>query len=405
MGRNVQSAVSLLGASLDLPPEQRSAFLDEACRDSPELRYEVNELLLRTQPPSVAQRTSDRADSQVKTLASNDLAPGTRLGRYIIIEPLGAGGMGVVYRAKDEKLERAVAIKILSPGLLMGGDARRRFHKEALALAKLGHTHIAAVYDVGEQEGIDYIVMECIPGESLAAKIKSGPLTVKDATSIILQIAEALEEAHEQGVIHRDLKPGNMMITPKGQVKVLDFGLAKLLEGNGPDETLSLATHGLIGTPLYMSPEQVHGERLDARTDLWSLGVVYYELLTGRRPFHADSTVGILRAVTEKSPTPLRQIRSDTPPMSEHIVERALEKKTASRYQSAGEIIRDASDLLASISTGSLELEKKDNRRSRLILLYAAVVLLIVMIGSLSFYRSLRTSVGLAKKPFRRLLT
>jgi serine/threonine protein kinase len=261
MGKNVQSAESLLGAALDLPLEQRSAFLDEACRDSPALRYEVNELL-------------NKGASQVRTLTSNDLAPGTKLGRYIIIEPLGAGGMGVVYRAKDEKLERAVAIKILAPGLLVGEDARHRFHKEALALAKLGNTHIAAVYDVGEQDGIDYIVMECIPGESLAAKIKSGPLTVKDATSIVLQIAEALEEAHEQGVIHRDLKPGNVMITPKGLVKVLDFGLAKLLKGQGPDETLSMETRGLIGTPLYMSPEQVHGERLDTRTDLWSLGVV-----------------------------------------------------------------------------------------------------------------------------------
>jgi eukaryotic-like serine/threonine-protein kinase len=389
MSKDVRSAESILGAALDLPPEQRPAFLDKACRHSPELRYEVNELLLRTQPPSASQRTSHNGESQAETLASNDLTPGTRLGRYIIIEPLGAGGMGAVYRAKDERLERAVAIKILSLGLLMGEDARHRFHKEALALAKLGNTHIAAVYDVGEQDGIDYIVMECIPGESLAVKIKSGPLTVKDATSIVLQIAEALEEAHEQGVIHRDLKPSNVMITPRGQVKVLDFGLAKLLEGNGPDETLSMETHGLIGTPLYMSPEQVHGERLDARTDLWSLGVVYYELLTGRRPFHADSTVGILRAITEKSPTPLHQIRTDTPSMAEHIMSRALEKKVASRYQSAGEIIRDASDLLASISTGSLELEKKENHKSRLILVCAAVVLLIAVIGSLWFYRSL----------------
>ncbi len=151
-----------------------------------------------------------------------------------------------------------------------------------------------------------------------------------------------------------------------------------------------METHGLIGTPLYMSPEQVHGERLDTRTDLWSLGVV---CITSRSPgvgrFHADNAVGILRAITEKSPTPLRQIRSDAPPMSEHIVERALEKKTASRYQSAAEIIRDASDLLASISTGSLELEKKDNHKSRLILVCASIVLLIAMIGSLLFYRSL----------------
>ena len=264
---------------------------------------------------------------------------GTKLGRYFIIEPLGSGGMGVVYRARDEKLERIVAIKILAPGLLRGEDARRRFNKEALALAKLSSSHIAAVYDVGEQDGIDYIVMECVPGESLSAKLSSGPLTVKDATSITLQIAEALEEAHEQGVIHRDLKPGNVMVTPKGQVKVLDFGLAKLLEVQGADETVSLETRGIIGTPLYMSPEQVHGEKLDTRTDLWSLGVVYYESLTGRRPFDADSTIGILHSIAEKTPLPLREIRTDAPPLAEQIVRRTLEKNPASRYQSASEVV------------------------------------------------------------------
>jgi serine/threonine protein kinase len=164
----------------------------------------------------------------------NYLGAGKRLGRYTIIEPLGSGGMGVVYRARDEKLERLVALKILAPGGLMGEDARRRFRKEALALAKLNHDHIAAVYDVGDQDGVDYIVMECVSGESLAAKLRSGPLPVKDATLIALQVAEALEDAHESGVIHRDLKPANIMITPKGNAKVLDFGLAKLL---APDET------------------------------------------------------------------------------------------------------------------------------------------------------------------------
>src|ERR1700723_245771 len=167
--------------------------------------------------------------------------------------------MGVVYRARDERLERAVAVKILMPGMFTGDEARRRFHKEALALAKLSHPHIAAVYDVGEQDGINSIEMEGGPGEHLAAKLKAGRLTLIDATSITLQIAEALEEAHEQGVIHRDLKPANVMITPKGRVKVLDFGLAKLL-AVARDPTVSVTeTRGLIGTPLYMSPEQAQG--------------------------------------------------------------------------------------------------------------------------------------------------
>jgi serine/threonine protein kinase/dienelactone hydrolase len=378
MDRRVQSAESLFGAALGLTPEQRVAFLDLACRDSPELRQEVESLL--------ASRSSE-SETVVVSPGGSEFAAGTKLGRYVITGSLGAGGMGVVYRARDERLERDVAIKILAPGLLMGEDARYRFHKEALALAKLSSPRIAAVYDVGEQEGIDYIVMECVPGDSLAAKLRSGPLTVRDATSITLQIAEALEEAHEQGVVHRDLKPGNVMITPKGQVKVLDFGLAKLLEAQATDATVSMETRGLIGTPLYMSPEQVHGEKLDTRTDLWSLGVVYYESLTGSKPFQGDSTIAILRAITEKTPTPVRELRADAPQLSDQIVGRSLQKKPGDRYQSASEVVRDASDLLASISSGSLQLEQKEKSRSRIILVSAALLFLVALAGSIWFYR------------------
>jgi len=206
--------------------------------------------------------------------ASPKVTEGTSLGRYTILELLGMGAMGVVYRARDERLERIVAIKVLTPGVLAGDESRRRFRKEALALAKLNHAHIAAVYDVGEQDGVDYLVMELVQGETLAARIKAGPVPAKEATSILLQVAEALEEAHEQGVIHRDLKPANVMVTPKGNAKVLDFGLAKLFAPSDSDATMTLAeTKGIAGTPLYMSPEQVNGQAVDARTDLWSLGV------------------------------------------------------------------------------------------------------------------------------------
>jgi serine/threonine protein kinase/formylglycine-generating enzyme required for sulfatase activity/dienelactone hydrolase len=393
MNNQEQSAQRLFGAALDLPVEYRSAFLDQACRESPELRRLVDELLLQNQllgNSSVEPLSSAGGEPSIAATSpvNGNLAAGTKLGRYSIVELIGAGGMGVVYRARDEKLERAVAIKILSPGLLTGDDARHRFHKEALALAKLSSPHIAAVYDVGEQDGVDYIVMECVPGESLATRLRSGPLAVKDATSIALQIAQALEEAHEQGVIHRDLKPANVMVTPKGQVKVLDFGLAKLLEPQIEDSTQSIMeTRGLAGTPLYMSPEQAYGNRVDTRTDLWSLGVVYYESLTASRPFQADSTIGVLRAITEKAPTPLRQIRADAPALAEQIVGRALEKDPASRYQSASQVIGDTSDLLSSISTGSLNLEKTAKSRSRIVILCAAIVLLVAAAGGLWFYR------------------
>jgi serine/threonine protein kinase/Tol biopolymer transport system component len=273
---------------------------------------------------------------------AGSLAAGSRLGRYLIVEPLGAGGMGVVYRARDEKLERAVAIKMLAQGLLTGEEARRHFHREARALAKLNHPRIAAVYDVGEQDGADYIVMELVEGQSLAAKLKKGALPVKDATAIALQVAEALKEAHERGVIHRDLKPANVMITPKGDAKVLDFGLAKMLAPPDGDATMSLAqTQGLLGTPLYMSPEQALGYSLDARTDLWSLGALYYESLAGQPPFKGNNQIAILHAITSQPVADLGDIRPKLPPLAEHILARALEKDPELRYQRAADVETD----------------------------------------------------------------
>lgn len=268
------------------------------------------------------------------------------LGRYRIVDTLGAGGMGVVYRARDEKLERTVAIKMLPAGVLLGEELRRHFRQEALALAKLNHPHIAAIYDVGDQDGLDYIVMEWVQGEPLTAKLRSGPLSLQQATSIAFEIAAALKEAHSQGVIHRDLKPGNVVITPAGHAKVLDFGLAKLLDPLDTDSTLPPETQGIIGTPLYMSPEQACGSRVDARTDLWSLGVLYYESLTGRTPFRGKNPVSILRAVAEEPYPPPRTLCSDLPSPAEKWIDRALKKKPDERYQTAAEMEKDASDLL-----------------------------------------------------------
>ena len=387
MDNREQSVEELFGAALDLPVERRAAFLDEACHELPEIRRRVEALLeendrlgsFLNQPVVGARTAKGGGDS---TAAMGDLT-GMKLGRYVIVERLGFGGMGIVYRARDEKLERFVAIKILAPGLLMGDEARRRFRREALALAKLNHAHIAAVYDVGEHDGIDYLVMECVPGESLAAKLAAGPLTVKDATSITQQIAQALEEAHEQGVIHRDLKPSNVMVTPKGTVKVLDFGLAKLLDVGGTEETRSVEeTQRLMGTVPYMSPEQAYGKTLDKRTDLWSLGVVYYETLTAQRPFHGDSAVGVLKAITEETPKPVTEIRADAPQRTDEIVGHALEKNPADRYQSASELVKDTSDLLTRMSgTSLLPPEEKPAGRVSRWLAVCAVAALVLLVG------------------------
>ena len=387
MDNREQSVEELFGAALDLPVERRVAFLDEACRGVPEVRRRVEEML--EENARLGSFLNEPVLGAKKAQAGGDSVPvmgdltGVKLGRYVIVERLGFGGMGVVYRARDEKLERFVAIKILAPGLLMGDEARRRFRREALALAKLNHAHIAAVYDVGEQDGVDYLVMECVPGESLAAKLGAGPLTVKDATSITQQIAEALEEAHEQGVIHRDLKPSNVMVTPKGSVKVLDFGLAKLLDVSAEETRSVEETRRLMGTVPYMSPEQAYGKTLDTRTDLWSLGVVYYETLTAQRPFQADSAVGVLRAIREDVPKSVREIRADAPQKTDEIVGHALEKNPADRYQSASEMVKDTSDLLIRISGTTLEpLQEKPAVRVSRWLAVCGVAALVFLVGA-----------------------
>jgi eukaryotic-like serine/threonine-protein kinase len=392
MANQEQSADEVFEAALDLPPDQRSAYLKQACRESPELRSLVEGLLFDYQrmgsfldEPLVGPISAP--STITKTPVGHILAAGTKLGRYTVIEPLGSGGMGAVYRARDEKLERVVAIKILSPGVLTGEESRRRFRKEALALAKLSHARIAAVYDVGEQDGVDYIVMECVPGQTLAAALRSGPLTIKDATSIVMQIAEALDEAHEQGVVHRDLKPANVMITPKGHVKVLDFGIAKLLAPLTSNATASVETGFLIGTPLYMSPEQAQGRTVDARTDLWSLGIIYYETLTGRTPFQADSNIAALHAIIKDPPAPLRQFRPDAPPLAEKIVSQALQKDPAARYQAASEIVRDASDLLSSLSAATpLPEGLQAKSRSRAVAVTSIVALVLTIAAGSALY-------------------
>jgi Tol biopolymer transport system component/predicted Ser/Thr protein kinase len=355
MDKQEQAAEQLFGEALDLPRDQRRAFLDRVCAGKSGLRRMVEDLLdendrlsgFLSEPAFAKAQAAAGMASQSLVLAS-----GKRLlERYQITGKLGTGGMGVVYRARDEKLGREVAIKMLQRGVVAGDEARGRFRREAQALAKMNHAHIASVHDVIEQDGADFIVMELVAGESLAAKLRGGALPVREATTIALQVAEALEEAHEQGVIHRDLKPANVMITPKGQAKVLDFGLARLL---GPADVTQTAmeTGGVMGTPLYMSPEQALGQKADVRSDLWSLGVTYYESLTGVEPFRRPATLAILRAITDETVQSVRELCPQTPLLAEQIVTRALEKDPELRYQHARDFATDLRRLLRNLELG-----------------------------------------------------
>ena len=275
---------------------------------------------------------------------------GRTLGHYHILAKLGAGGMGEVYRARDERLEREVALKILPAGSLGDEAARKRFRREALALSRLNHPNIAVIYDFDSDAGVDFLAMECVPGQTLAERLAGGTPTEQETVTLALQIAEGLEEAHEHGIVHRDLKPGNIMVTPKGRAKVLDFGLAKLLrtvEGTRSAETLPEV---VAGTLPYMAPEQVRGEPVDARSDIFSLGSVVYEMATGRRAFGETAMSRLIDAILHQSVVPPRALNPRLSTELERILLKCLEKSPDSRYQSLREFSVDLRRLLSSLT-------------------------------------------------------
>jgi len=265
---------------------------------------------------------------------------GQTLGHYRIIAKIGAGGMGEVYRAHDEQLDRDVALKILPVGTLTDEAARKQFRKEALALAKLNHPNIETVHEFGNQGGTDFLVMELITGSSLRDKLKAGPLPKDEVVRLGLQFAEGLSAAHEQGVIHRDLKPGNLMVTRDGRLKILDFGLAKLLQSTDVDATQSISevTGSVSGTIPYMAPEQLRGEPVDARSDVYAAGATLYEAATGQRPFPQSHGPTLMGAILHETPAPARSINPHVTPALEQILHKSLDKEPARRYQSAREL-------------------------------------------------------------------
>ena len=281
-----------------------------------------------------------------------NLTAGTKLGPYEIVSLLGAGGMGEVYRARDSRLRRDVAIKILPQALSLDADRMRRFEQEALATAALNHPNILAVFDIGTSEGSPYVVSELLEGETLRDRLRSGSVATRKALDYALQIAHGLAAAHEKGIIHRDLKPENLFLTKDGRVKILDFGLAKLTQIDaGSHTSMATATHGateagvVMGTAGYMSPEQVRGMTLDPRSDIFSFGAILYEMLSGKRAFHGDTPADTMSSILKEDPPELNETNRNVSPALERIVQHCLEKNPEARFHSASDIAFDLEHL------------------------------------------------------------
>ncbi|MBL8148535.1 MAG: serine/threonine protein kinase, partial [Blastocatellia bacterium] len=277
---------------------------------------------------------------------------GKMVAQYRIIEALGKGGMGKVCKAVDTKLDRTVVLKLLARDLLTNENARRRFMREARLASVLDHPNICTIYEIEEVDGFYYIAMQYVEGQTLKKAINNKPLPSKALLSIALQIADAIAAAHDKGVIHRDIKPQNIMLTPRGQVKVLDFGLAKSLNETS-QQSRELTEQGQsLGTPAYMSPEQAHGQRVDRRTDIFSFGVVLYEMATGGKPFSAQNNVELLYAICNERPTPIIDLNPRAPLGLQEIIDKATAKTPADRYQSMHAMLADLKNIASTLMPG-----------------------------------------------------
>ena len=379
---------------------ERATFLADACAADLSLRFEVEALLAHAAPAAASflVRPAMEVAAHHLAAAAHTITTGTTIGPYAILSRLGAGGMGEVYRARDTKLGREVAIKIL-PRLFTGDRERlARLEREARMLASLNHPHIGAIYGVEDMDGTPALILELVDGDTLAERIAKGPLSIGEALNIARQVADATEAAHEKGIVHRDLKPANIKITPDGIVKVLDFGLAKaaLGDASGPDLTQSpTLTAGstrvgvILGTAAYMSPEQARGKVVDKRTDLWAFGCVLYEMLTGRSAFASETISDTIARILERDPD-WGALPAATPPTITRLVRRCLEKDPKRRWHDIADARIEIEDVVsgAVLSSGEAAAVLPRQRPVRLPWMIAVLASLVALVaaGALTWY-------------------
>ncbi len=367
---------TLFHSALEQPPARRQAFLAEACGGDWELSEEVESLLAALAADGELNETAAPALAEELLRESGEpVVEGSSIAHYNVIERIGSGGMGEVFRALDMRLHRTVALKLLRDDGSGEKERAKRFLAEARAASALNHANIATIYELGEVGGRQYIAMEYVEGETLAQRLQRGPLSDDEIRRYGREVAEALAEAHSKGIIHRDIKPGNLMITAKGSIKVLDFGVAKVFGLGGGWETLT-GPHTIpgmvVGTLQYMSPEQLRGEKVDARADLFSLGAVLYQMATGRSPFDSESPTGTMTRILHDRPERPSRVRKSMPADLERVILRCLEKNRENRFASAVE-------LASALKGGSIVSPGRLSRRAWLSIIAA---LLVVVAGA-----------------------
>ena len=378
----------LLRAALERDPAQRPAFLDQACGEDAELRKSLEGLLAAHEEAADFLESPAEIDRMAAEVLGDAAAPalaaGSRVGRYEILELLDAGGMGEVYRARDTGLGRDVAVKVMRPWMTRDTARLRLFEKEARAAGAISDPNILAVFDVGAANGMPYVVSELLEGETLGARLRRAPLTVRESVECAIQIAQGLCAAHDKGIIHRDLKPDNVFLTNQGRVKLLDFGLAKLLHDPREDEAAAAAASAssdsnVMGTPGYIAPERLEGGGTDRRADIFGLGAILYRMLAGRPAFGGENTVGELSSTLTEQPPPFAA-DGDVPPRLQRVVWRCLEKRPTDRFQSARDV-RSALQALA----GSPSARSRGPRAA-----VAALAALAAFLGATVFFDAAR---------------